>query len=584
MMMVPNLPVERQRSTLVRGFLLARTLVRMHPRDFAIAVFGAFIFGSCTVASSKAIEWVVDHVILPRFRDGRVAVGAVVTGCMLVICIGLVRAVGVVLRRTFAGIVKWRVAQDLTMSVVERLVSQPLRWHQRHQSGDLIARAGVDVDMATEILSPLPFAAGTVLMVVMSSVWLLLTDIPLGIVAVILFPLLTSMNVIYQRKVSPHYRAAQAQLGMLSAAVHESFEGVMVVKAFGAEAREADRLAVIAARLREARMRTVSLRATFEAALDAIPALGNIGLLIIGTARVQSGSLTIGALTSFLYMFTLLVFPLRLIGWALSQLPSSLAGWDRVREILDEPVGADPTESLLAPAPGIGVDLRGVSFSYDENTPVVRDLTASIPAGSTVAVVGATGSGTTTLLELVAGLLAPDRGTIAVAGRSPSMVFQEAFLLSGSIADNVGLGGQFDGAEIDEALRLADATEFVSTLPAGAGTIVGERGVSLSGGQRQRVALARALVRRPEVLLLDDTTSALDPSTESRILANLRTALSSSTTLLVASRPSTIALADAVLFVVDGTIRAHGTHASLLESDADYRELVEAYEHDRDAP
>lgn len=559
-----------------------RTFVAMHPTLFAIAVGAAMVFGLCTVASSKAIEWVVDHVILPRFRDGHVGVASVVGGCVLVVGIGLVRAVGVVTRRTYAGAAKSRVAEDLTKGLVARYVAQPLRWHQQRPSGDLIARAGVDVDIATDVLSPLPFASGTVLMIVVSGVWLVLTDVPLGLLAVALFPLITTLNVLYQRRVAPHYEQAQEHLGRLSAAVHESFEGVMVVKAFGAEAREAERLAGIAAGLREARVRTVVLRSTFEAVLDAMPSLSNITLLVVGAYRIRSGDLTVGALTSFLYLFTLLVFPLRLIGWALSQLPSALAGWERVSSVLNAPPDADPALAVAEPADGVGVWLEGVTYSYAEGAPVLRDISVSVPAGATVAVVGATGAGKTTLLEVVAGLLAPDRGTVAVRGRSPALVFQEPFLMSGSIAENVALGEDIDEASIAAALRLAAADEFVDSLPAGASTVVGERGISLSGGQRQRVALARALSRGPEVLLLDDTTSALDPSTEARILTNLRSALSGTTTLVVASRPSTIALADSVVFLVDGCVRAVGPHAELLASDEEYRALVEAYEHDRD--
>jgi ABC-type multidrug transport system fused ATPase/permease subunit len=554
----------------------------MHPTLFAIAVAAAMVFGLCTVASSKAIEWVVDHVILPRFEDGEVGVGAVFTGAALVIGIGLVRAVGVVVRRTYAGATKSRVAADLSTGLVRRYVTQPLRWHQERPSGDLIARAGVDVDVATEVLSPLPFASGTVLMIVVSSVWLIVTDVPLGLLAIALFPLITALNVLYQRRVAPYYERAQEHLGRLSAAVHESFEGVMVVKAFGAEQREADRLSGIAERLREARIRTVVMRSSFEAILDATPSLSNIGLLVVGSIRVRSGDLTVGGLTSFLYLFTLLVFPLRLIGWALSQLPSALAGWERVSSILDGPQVEDPADSLRSPGVNHGIEIQGVSFGYGEAASVLEGVTAAVPEGATVAVVGATGSGKTTLLEVVAGLLAPSSGSVAVRGGSPALVFQEPFLLSGSIGENVTLGREFSAAEIDGALRLAAADEFVSTLPAGVDTIVGERGISLSGGQRQRVALARALVGRPEVLLLDDTTSALDPSTEARILTNLRASLGRTTTLVVASRPSTIALADSVLFLVDGRVRAQGTHAQLLQTDVDYRALVEAYEHDRD--
>jgi len=573
-------PVEA--STLRRGTALIRTLVSMHPRLFLISIAGATVFGVCTVASSKAIEWVIDHVILPRFRSGGVGATTVAAGCLLVVGIGVVRAVGVIVRRSYAGAVKFRVAQDIAMSLVRRYVAQPVRWHQRRPAGDLIARAGVDTDMATEILSPLPFATGTLLMIVVSSVWLLATDLLLGAIAVALFPLLTALNVMYQRTIGPLYRTAQARLGELSAAVHESFEGVMVVKAFGAETREVDRLATYAKGLREARVRAVGLRATFESALDAVPALCNISLLVLGATRVRSGDLSVGGLTGFLYLFTLLVFPLRLVGWALSQLPSSLAAWDRVREVLDEELLPDPVERVSAPGAGLGVELYDVAFGYDPESPVLAGIDLRIEEGKTVAVVGSTGSGKTTLLSVVGGLLLPDTGSVRVLDGAPPLVFQEAFLLSGTIADNVTLGGGFADDDVSSALSLAAASEFIDSLPLGAATVVGERGISLSGGQRQRVALARALVRRPKVLLLDDTTSALDPSTEAQILANLRTALRGTTTLIVASRPSTIALADEVVFLADGTVRAHGRHADLLASDTDYRNLVEAYEHDRE--
>lgn len=553
----------------------------MHPRLFFTAVAGATLFALCTVASSRVLEWVVDHAILPRFDEGHVAAGTVIAGCTAVVVVGLLRALGVVVRRTFAGITKFRVSQDLTTDIVRRYVAQPLRWHQQRPSGDLVARAGVDVDTATEILSPLPFASGTVTMVLVSSVWMITTDLPLGLLAVSLFPVLAGLNVVYQHRVAKYFDAAQHHLGRLSAAVHESFEGVMVVKAFGAEGREAARLADIAAGLREARVNAVSLRATFEAALDAIPSLGNIALLVLGASRVSDGALSVGELTSFLYLFTLLVFPLRLIGWALAELPYSLAGWERVRAVLDEPVEADPADALISPPADLGIDFAHLTFSYEPDRPVLADVSGSIPSGTTVALVGATGAGKTTLLQIVSGLLPPAVGSVAVRGR-PALVFQEAFLLSGTIRDNVTLGAPYTDDDVRMALELAAATEFVDKLPSGAATIVGERGVSLSGGQRQRVALARSLIRRPEVLLLDDTTSALDPSTEAAILANLRSSLTECTTIVVASRPSTIALADEVLFMADGRVVAHGPHTELIAREPAYRTLVEAYEHDRD--
>ena len=209
------------------------------------------------------------------------------------------------------------------------------------------------------------------------------------------------------------------------------------------------------------------------------------------------------------------------------------------------------------------------------------DVSLTVPTGRIVAVVGPTGAGKSTLVELAGGLVAPDRGTVATSAGARSLVFQEAFLFAGTIGDNVAMDGEFTEEQTWESLRLACAAGFVADLPDGLDTVVGERGVSLSGGQRQRVALARALVRQPSLLLLDDTTSALDPATERTVLANLRAALATTTVLMVASRPSTIALADDVIYVARGTVVDHGTHGELMSRNASYRQLVEAFEADR---
>ena len=559
---------------------LVRDLVRIHPRPFVIAVGGAALFALCTVASAVVLRWVIDHVVDPRLRQGHVAVGTVFVGIGLVIVVGLVRAAGVVVRRTWAGRAHWRIAESLTVQVLDRLVEQPVSWHQKRPSGDLAARGGVDVDASVDVLSPLPFASGVVLLVFVSSAWLLVIDLPLGLFAVAIFPVLIAINVVYQHRVDRHYTEAQDHLGDLSAAVHESFEGVQVVKAFGAEARETERLSVIAARLREARTSAVLLKGTFDAVLDSIPALANVGLVLLGAFRIRSGAVTIGDLSSMIYMFTLLVFPLRLIGFALSALPHSIAGWNRVREVLDEEVAHDPDLDIVEPAEGIGLSLSNVSYEFEEGRPVLVDVDVRVRSGSTVALVGTTGSGKTTLLRLAAGLIGPTSGTVAVSGQR-AIVLQEAFLLGASLRENIAFGGQFGDDEIWAALDTAEGREFVEDLPRQLDTEVGERGVSLSGGQRQRVALARALVRQPALLLMDDTTSALDPATEARVVARLRSALSGATVLIVASRPSTIALADEVVFLNESRIEATGTHAELLAVNDTYRSIMEAFEVDR---
>ena len=563
---------------------LIRNLVRIHPRPFFIAVTGAAVFALCTVASSIVIRWVIDHVIEPEFSEGDVQTGTVMTGIGLIVGVGLIRAAGVVVRRTWAGIAHWRIAETLSGDVVDRLVEQPITWHQRRPSGDLAARAGVDVDAATDVLSPLPFASSVVLMVFVSAIWLVLIDVPLGLMAVAVFPLLIAINIYYQHKVDGFYSEAQDHLGDLSGAVHESFEGVQVVKAFGAEARETERLSVIASRLREARISALMLKGSFDAVLDAIPALTNVGLVLFGAFRIRSGDVTIGEMASMIYMFTLLVFPLRLIGFALSALPHSLAGYNRIREVLDEPVARDPELGLgVAPA-GSGLSMRGVSYEFEPGRPVLVDVDLDVPTDSTVALVGTTGSGKTTLLRLAAGLIDASSGQVDIVAGPRAIVLQEAFLLGDSLRGNIAFGGDFTDDDIWRALETAEGRTFVEELPRQLDTEVGERGVSLSGGQRQRVALARALVRQPSLLLLDDTTSALDPATEARVVARLKTALHGSSVLMVASRPSTIALADLVVFLHEGRIVATGTHADLLQADPMYRSIMEAFELDRSTP
>jgi ATP-binding cassette, subfamily B, bacterial len=580
---------------------LLRGLLRHHKRVFAIAVSGAAVFATCTVLSSVMIRLVTDRIIVPRFDRGSVRGATVVGVLLLTIAVGLVRATGVVVRRVWAGRTAWGVTESITGEVIDRLTVQPATWHRRQSTGDLITRAGVDAEAATAILSPLPFASGVVVLLVLSSCWLIYTDPVLGIVSVLLFPVLIGVNLLYQRKVDHHFNTAQQELGALSAAVHESFDGVVVVKAFGAEDRETQRLAAIAARLRDARLAALRLRSTFEAVLDFVPNVVNLGLLLGGAVRVRSGDLTIGELTSFVYLFSLLVFPLRIIGYAFSELPHSLAGWVRIRDLLDQPVEADPRTALLVGADN-SIVLAGVSYQHSRVAPPttdaeshevtdeaadrsierdsIVDVSATVPAGRTVAIVGATGAGKTTLLHLIAGLVPPAAGAITVPAGGCALVFQEPFLFATSIYDNVALGRPVTEQAVRRALQIAEAG-FVESLPDGAATIIGERGVGLSGGQRQRIALARALVDNPTVLLLDDTTSALDPSTEAAVLANLRAELVDTTVIAVASRPSTIGLADEVLYLVDGAIVAHGPHDQLMVESDGYRELMEAFEHDR---
>lgn len=586
---------------------LIKVLVSYHPRLFMVSMAGATVFAVCTVASSWALRWVIDEAVLPRFDEGSSELGVLLVGLAGLIAIALARATGVIVRRTWAGKTQWRTAESITGEVVDRLTSQPSPWHKRQRTGDLITRAGVDVEASVAVLAPLPYASSVLLMMLVAAVGLILLDLVLGLMAIAVFPLLIVANVQYQRRVDGWFELAQRELGTLSSAAHESFEAVGVVKAFGAEQKEADRLSEIALRVRSARVRAIGLRSTFEAMLDLLPNGTNVLVVLVGAHRVDAGHLTIGGLASFIYLFALLVFPLRLVGYALSELPRSQAGHSRIRSLMDQPLEDDPRESIrdirnvMPSAHGSAsmcvsmrrvharhiepeVSAESMATGEDPADDVLKGVDLEVPCGSMVAIVGPTGCGKTTLIEAVSGILPISFGSIEAPISSTSVVLQEPFLLGASIADNVTMGRHSgsgtEHADIEWALAAAEAT-FVDDLPNGVETIVGERGVSLSGGQRQRVALARAIYMRPELLLLDDTTSALDPVTERRVIDNLRRELPRTTIVSVASRPSLIRIADSVVFMEKGSVAATGRHEDLMESTAAYRDLISAFERDR---
>jgi ABC-type multidrug transport system fused ATPase/permease subunit len=297
-----------------------------------------------------------------------------------------------------------------------------------------------------------------------------------------------------------------------------------------------------------------------------------------------------GTLFSFINLFSLLTYPLRTIGYVLGNVPRSMAGYDRVRRVLDEEVPAPARGTSALPAGPLDLRADGVTFAHSGGNRVLDELSFEVKAGTTLAVAGPTGCGKTTLVFLLAGLLRPSAGSVRLGGadvsdlapgdvtRACATVLQDPFLFAGTIEENILLGHEAADGEVAAALRLAGVAEFVDSLPHGTRTTVGERGVTLSGGQRQRVALARALVRSPRLLILDDATSAVDPTTEDRILRGIAAGLHGVTKVVVASRPSTLALADSVLYLEKNRPACLGTHEWLLARVPGYQDLVRAYE------
>lgn len=576
-----------------RGLAVVRSLVSLHPKPFALAVLAAAVYGSSIVAASYTIGRVVDSVVIPRFQTGSVASGTVALGALAIFGVGLVKACAIASRRGMATIAKVRIDATLREQVVSQYQALPFEYHRSHPTGELLAHANADPEAATEVLAPMPFASGVVVLFVVAGVWIFATDPVLAAVGLVLVPAIVGVNAFYQRRVEAPATLAQARVGEVSAVAHESFDGALVVKALGAEDAEGARFRDMAERLRDAKVEVATKAATFDALLDAIPTIGIVGLVVVGAWRIDSGAITTGTLVSFVNLFTLLTFPLRIIGYVLGDIPRSVVGHDRLRRVLDEALPPPSGGHGVLPEGPLDLDVVGAGFSYDDGTPGLVDITFHVPAGATVAVVGPTGSGKTTLVLLLARLLRAQTGDVRLGGvdvadlapgvlaGACSTVFQEPFLFAATLEENVLLGLDPSRADVPAAVRLSGSDEFVDELPAGMATVVGERGATLSGGQRQRIALARALVRRPRLLLLDDATSAVDPSTEGRILQGLARELSTTTTVVVATRPSTLALADTVLYFEHGRLAGAGTHEQLLETVPGYERLVRAYEIDR---
>jgi ATP-binding cassette, subfamily B, bacterial len=594
------------RDVLLRGLRVLGIAIREEPRIFTVSVLGSVLFASMVVASAYVVGAVIGEVAIPAIDTGHASTGALALAVAALVGVSVVRMVGMFARRLGAGYMQYRLQASYRRRVTGRYLRLPVAWHQRHATGELLSNANSDVEATWFPIAPMPFAVGTVVMLIGALGSVFFVDPVLGLVALALFPALFSLNVFYSRRMAPRQALAQQLRAEVSAIGHESFDGALVVKTMGREAEETQRFRGKAEELRDALIRVGRLRGLFDPMLETLPHLGTLAVLLAGTWRLQGDALSVTELVSVAYLFTVLAFPVRAIGWVLAELPRSVAGWDRVQRVLtatgEMPYGERALAQGAAPA---SLEFSKVGFAYHERLPVLRDVSFTVPAGQTVALVGPTGSGKSTIANLAARLVDPLAGTVRLDGvdvreltggslaGTVALVPQIAFGFDDTVRANVTLDRpDVDDATVWRALRLAQADGFVAALPDGLDTVVGERGASLSGGQRQRLTLARALAGAPRFLILDDATSAVDPRVEAAILAGLRgrggageAALGANdsrgggtTILVVAYRRATIALADQVVYLEHGAVMAHGTHAELLASVPGYANLVTAYE------
>jgi ATP-binding cassette subfamily B protein len=577
------------RAIFRRGMRLVWSYVRMHPKPFAASVAGAVLFAFASLWLTEALGRATDEVLTPAF-EGELDRSKVWIAFAALMLGGVGRALGIMLRRYYSGVAGERVMATLRTRVAERYRSLSLRYHRETPTGELLAHMEADVKAAVDVFWPVPFAMGVIVLTLLALIALFVTDPVLALVGLFAFPSLAIMNRIFAKRIEEPTRLAQERIGEVSAVAHESIDGALVVKTLGREQAETQRLLAKARALRDERVRSGSIRATFEAALDALPTLAIAVLLAVGSWRVSTGDITLGDLIGFVALFQLLAWPMRFIGWILAELPRAVVGYDRIEVVLREPVTVTPArEGIVLPEGPLGLHVHDLRLEYEQESPVLEGVTFEVEPGESVAIVGPTGVGKSTLTQLMVRLVDPDEGHVQIGGvdlrevdqaslrASVAVVFQESFLFAESVRSNIALDSGATDEQVERAAVIAACDRFIRALPHGYDTIVGERGLSLSGGERQRVALARALVRSPRLLILDDATSAVDPSIEAEILNGLRRELST-TLVVVAYRLSTIRLADRVIFLRRGRVEATGTHDELLATQPGYGAIIRAYE------
>ena len=551
-----------------------------------------------TVIWSLVFAWLamVMTVTIPLLIGS--AVDAINTGdrsVLLPLALGLVGAgflrLGLtVVRRLIAGKVSLAVEFDLREGVYQHLQELELGFFDSQQTGQLMSRATVDLQSIRFFLGyGLIFLTQNALTIVLASIVMVALNPPLAVLALAPVPFVIYAAARFSRLSRPAVQEIQQRIAELTAEAEESISGIRIVKAFAREEHMLRRFRGTVARVFDQNVYSTRLRAFYSPMLGFIPSLGLAIVLFVGGREVIEGSMSLGDFTAFYTYLTILVGPMRMLGMALGMAQRAVASGNRLFEILDRApeIVSPPDAPPLPPGPG-QVEFRDVGLHYDGGAPSLSGIHLEVQAGSTVALVGPTGSGKTSLVALLARLYDPTEGEIRVDGaelrsvdvsslrRQIAFVADDPFLFSASVAENIAYGRpDANPDQIELAARRAQAHGFIEALPDGYETVVGERGLTLSGGQRQRIAIARALIAEPRILILDDATSSVDATTEEAIKRGLREAMAGRTTFVVAHRLSTISLADEIVVMESGRIIDRGTHEELLERCPLYAEIAE---------